>query len=31
MTGGTYTLLIRLTTPAAIEIGALGTYDLPAG
>ncbi len=31
MTGGTYTLLIRLASPAAIEIGALGIYDLPAG
>ncbi len=29
--GGTYTLLIRLSTTVEIEVGALGTHRFPAG
>lgn len=29
--GGTYTLLVRLTAPAAIEVGALGTHRFEPG
>jgi endonuclease-3 len=28
---GTYTLLVELPRPATIDVGALGTFDLPAG
>ena len=31
MNGGTYTLLLSLPRAADIEVGALGTYRLPAG
>ncbi|MFQ3318726.1 MAG: Uri superfamily endonuclease [Natronomonas sp.] len=31
MTGGTYTLFVELTAPSAIEIGALGEQQFPAG
>ncbi len=31
MAGGTYTLLIELPRSIELEIGALGTYDIPAG
>ena len=31
MTGGTYTLLLRRSEPATIEIGALGEREFPAG
>lgn len=31
VTGGTYTLLIELSRPAAIEVGALGELSFPAG
>ncbi|MFC7058147.1 GIY-YIG nuclease family protein [Halovenus salina] len=30
-TGGTYTLLVELTEPATIEVGALGDHDFAAG
>jgi endonuclease-3 len=31
VTGGTYTLCIELDAPSTIEIGALGTHELPPG
>lgn len=31
MTGGTYTLVIALSEPATIEVGAVGVYDFDAG
>jgi Uri superfamily endonuclease len=31
MTGGTYTLLVRLPRAVDIEVGALGTHEFPAG
>ncbi|MEF8778506.1 MAG: GIY-YIG nuclease family protein [Natronomonas sp.] len=31
MTGGTYTLVMELKRAVTIEIGALGTHQLPAG
>jgi endonuclease-3 len=30
-TGGTYTLLIELERPATVDVGSIGTVELPAG
>ncbi|MFB6122325.1 MAG: DUF123 domain-containing protein [Haloferacaceae archaeon] len=29
--GGTYTLVVELPRPTTVEVGALGTFDVPAG
>lgn len=31
MTGGTYTLLLTLSDPVEVDVGALGTHTLPVG
>ncbi|MEZ3143626.1 DUF123 domain-containing protein [Halobaculum sp. MBLA0143] len=31
MTGGTYTIVYRLSAPATVAVGALGEHRLPAG